>query len=139
MLSGEEYRLMEVDLNKKQFLQPLDSDNTKANIYYIRQKFMRYARTTWILVIDQVRLIRGRYCDHRCLGYWREVILEQNCNKGRIMSFLYWICETYLAAKRKKGKRKSVNQYWRDFKMLYRRVNGAVRGCKRLKRGRQGM
>ena len=41
------------------------------------------------------------------------------------MSFLHWICETYLAKKRKKGKRKSVNQYWRDFKMLYRRVNGA--------------
>lgn len=43
-----------------------------------------------------------------------------------MMSFLHWICETYLAKKRKKkGKRKSVNQYWRDFKMLYRRVNGA--------------
>jgi hypothetical protein len=42
-----------------------------------------------------------------------------------MMSFLYWICETYIAKKRKKGKRKSVNQYWRDFKMLYRRVNGA--------------
>ena len=26
--------------------------------------------------------------------------------------------------KGKRGKRKSVNQYWRDFKMLYRRVNG---------------
>jgi hypothetical protein len=42
-----------------------------------------------------------------------------------MMSFLHWICETYLAKKRKKGKRKSVNQYWRDFKMLYRRINGA--------------
>jgi len=39
------------------------------------------------------------------------------------MSFLHWICKTYLAKKRKKGKRKSVNQYWRGFKMLYRRVN----------------
>lgn len=29
-----------------------------------------------------------------------------------------------MAKKRKRGKRKSVNQYWRDFKMLYRRVNG---------------
>ncbi|KAH8749401.1 hypothetical protein BGZ57DRAFT_138602 [Hyaloscypha finlandica] len=42
-----------------------------------------------------------------------------------MMSLLYWICETYLAAKRKRGKRKSINQYWRDFKTLYRRVNGA--------------
>jgi hypothetical protein len=41
------------------------------------------------------------------------------------MSFLHWICENYIAKKRKKGKRKSVNQYWRDFKMLYRQVNGA--------------
>jgi len=40
-----------------------------------------------------------------------------------MMSFLYWICETYLAKRRKKGKRKSVNQYWRDFKMLFRRAN----------------
>jgi exo-beta-1,3-glucanase (GH17 family) len=38
--------------------------------------------------------------------------------------FLHWIYATYLATKRKKGNRKSVNQYWRDFKMLYRRVNG---------------
>jgi hypothetical protein len=40
------------------------------------------------------------------------------------MLFLHWICETYIAKRRKRGKRKSVNQYWRDFKMLYRRVNG---------------
>jgi hypothetical protein len=48
MLSGEDYRLMEVDLDNKQFLQPLDADNTKASIYYIRQKFIRYACKTWI-------------------------------------------------------------------------------------------
>jgi len=42
-LSGEDYRLMEIELNNKQFLQPLDADNTKASIYYIRQKFIRYA------------------------------------------------------------------------------------------------
>jgi hypothetical protein len=34
---------MEVDLNNKQFLQLLDADNTKASIYYIQQKFIRYA------------------------------------------------------------------------------------------------
>jgi len=38
--------------------------------------------------------------------------------------FLHWICETYIAKKRKRGKRKSINQYCRDFKMLYRRING---------------
>jgi hypothetical protein len=41
-----------------------------------------------------------------------------------MMSFLRWICETYIAKRRKKGKRKTINQYWREFKMLYRRVNG---------------
>jgi hypothetical protein len=46
MLSRDDYRLMEVNLNNKQFLQPLDADNTKACIYYIRQKFIRYARKT---------------------------------------------------------------------------------------------
>lgn len=50
-------------------------------------------------------------------------IMKQSCTKGRIMSFLRWICETYLAPKRKRGKRKSVNQYWRDFKMLFKRMN----------------
>lgn len=29
-----------------------------------------------------------------------------------------------MAKRGKKGKRKSVNQYWRDFKMLFRRANG---------------
>jgi hypothetical protein len=50
MLSWEDYRL-EVDLNNKQLLQPVDADNTKVSIYYIRQKFIRYARKTQILVI----------------------------------------------------------------------------------------
>ena len=39
------------------------------------------------------------------------------------MTFLYWICETYLQPRRKRSKKKTVNQYWRDFKMLYRRAN----------------
>ena len=42
MLSGEDYQMMEVVLNNKQFLQPVDADTTKASIYYIRQKFIRY-------------------------------------------------------------------------------------------------
>jgi hypothetical protein len=46
MLSGDGYRLMEVNLNNKQFLQPVDADNTKASMYYIRQKFIWYARKT---------------------------------------------------------------------------------------------
>jgi hypothetical protein len=71
-------------------------------------------------------LTSGRYCDYSELGEWRAAILKHNCKKGRIMSFLRWICVTYLAKKRKRGKRKSVNQYWRDFKMLFRRMND---GC----------
>jgi hypothetical protein len=46
MLSRDNYRLMEVNLNNKQFLQLLDANNTKASIYYIRQKFIRYAYKT---------------------------------------------------------------------------------------------
>ena len=48
ILSGEDYQQMEVGLDNKPFLQLLDCDNTKASIYYIRQKFMKYARKTWI-------------------------------------------------------------------------------------------
>jgi hypothetical protein len=43
MLREEDYRMMEVALNDKQFLQPLNADNTKASIYYIGQKFIKYA------------------------------------------------------------------------------------------------
>ncbi|EPE25262.1 hypothetical protein GLAREA_11843 [Glarea lozoyensis ATCC 20868] len=93
ILSGEDYQRIEAHLNQKQFLRPLDSDNAKANIYSIRQKS-----------------ISRRYCDHRRLGHWPTAILEQNCNKGRIISFHHRICKTYLAKKRKKGNRKSVNQ-----------------------------
>jgi hypothetical protein len=48
MLSGEDDQRMEIGLDNKLFLQPPDSNNTKASIYYIRQKFMKYARKTWI-------------------------------------------------------------------------------------------
>ena len=50
MLSREDYQLIEVDLNNKQFLQPLDADNTKASIYYIRQKFIRYTRNLDLVI-----------------------------------------------------------------------------------------
>lgn len=46
MLSEKDYRLMEVDLDNKQVLQLLDANNTKASIYYVRQKFTRYTRKT---------------------------------------------------------------------------------------------
>jgi hypothetical protein len=71
-----------------------------------------------------VELTGNRFCDELECGEWRTALQPQNCDKGMMMSFLYWICETYLAKRRKKGKRKSVNQYWRDFKMLFRRANG---------------
>lgn len=46
MMKGEDYQLMRADLNNTHFLQPMDADNTKASIHYIRQKFSRYARET---------------------------------------------------------------------------------------------
>jgi hypothetical protein len=42
-LTCEDYRQMRTDLNKQQFILPVDSDNTKASIYYIKQKFIRYS------------------------------------------------------------------------------------------------
>jgi hypothetical protein len=54
MLSKEDYQMIEVVLNNKQFLQPLDADNTKASIYYIRQKFMKYA--CYLDICDLIRL-----------------------------------------------------------------------------------
>jgi hypothetical protein len=46
VLSGEDYRLLEVNLDSKPHLQPQDSDNSKASIYYIRQKLIRYICNT---------------------------------------------------------------------------------------------
>ena len=51
ILSGEDYRLLRVDLNNRQFLQPLDAENTKASIYYIRQKFIRYLQDLCIFLV----------------------------------------------------------------------------------------
>lgn len=51
VLSGEDCRLLEVNLDSKLHLQPEDSDNTKASIYYIRQKFFRYTRSSRVFLI----------------------------------------------------------------------------------------
>lgn len=69
----------------------------------------------------------ARFCIEKKYGDWQKAIEPQHCDKGFIMTYLYWICVTYLQPRRKRSKKKSVNQYWRDFKMLYRRSNeGAV-------------
>jgi hypothetical protein len=54
MLSKKDYQIIEVVLNDKQFLQLLDADNTKASIYYIKQKFMKYA--CYLDIFDLIRL-----------------------------------------------------------------------------------
>jgi hypothetical protein len=46
--------MIEVVLNDKQFLQPLDANNTKASIYYIRQKFIKYAY--YLDICDLIKL-----------------------------------------------------------------------------------
>ena len=51
MFNRDNYQFMKIKLNKKHFLQSLDSDNIKVNIYYIRQKFIRYTCMIWILMI----------------------------------------------------------------------------------------
>jgi hypothetical protein len=47
---------------------------------------------------------------------------------GLMMAFLKWICNNYLAKRNgeKAKKKKTLNQYWRDFKMLFRRVNSGT-------------
>lgn len=48
---------------------------------------------------------------------WKRAL--QSCDKGTVMSFLKYICE-----KCKVKKTQSLRQYWRQFKMLYDRMNG---------------
>lgn len=40
-LSAHGYHCLQRQLNKKTFLAPIDADTTKANIYYIKKKFIR--------------------------------------------------------------------------------------------------
>lgn len=40
--TAEDIRQMAVVFNKAQKIQEVDADTTKANLYYIRLKFMRY-------------------------------------------------------------------------------------------------
>jgi len=40
--TARDYQRKRTELNQKKFLQPLDADNSKASIYYIRQKLTRY-------------------------------------------------------------------------------------------------
>ncbi|KAF2181317.1 hypothetical protein K469DRAFT_729448 [Zopfia rhizophila CBS 207.26] len=103
-LGAQGYHKMRKKLSRTKFIPPLDADTTQANIYYIKRRFIRF-------------------CHENKHGPWIKVIKTKNCDKGFIMTFLHWICKTYLQLRRKRSKKKTVNQYWRDFKMLYRRAN----------------
>ncbi|KAJ9133697.1 FluG domain-containing protein [Pleurostoma richardsiae] len=101
------YQRMRKKLNKTKFIRPLDADTTKCNIYYIKKRFIGF-------------------CRENKHGPWKNAIKAKNCDKGLIMTFLHWICKTYVQprlVRGRKSKQKSINQYWRDFKLLYRRAN----------------
>ncbi|KAM0453320.1 hypothetical protein ACHAO4_004912 [Trichoderma viride] len=103
-LRAHDYHCLQKKPNKKKFLAPLDADTTQASIFYIKKCFIRF-------------------CHEKKHGLWRHATNRRRCDKGLIMTFLHWICETYLQPWRKRSKKKTVNQYWRDFKMLYQRTN----------------
>ena len=46
MPSGEDYDQMEVGLDNTLFLQPVDANDIKASIYYVRQKQTEYVPKT---------------------------------------------------------------------------------------------
>ncbi|KAH8797870.1 FluG domain-containing protein [Xylogone sp. PMI_703] len=108
VLTGTDYERREKECDKMSFLPELDADDTKASIYYTRIKWTRY-------------------CREKKVKDWRKALRKTKCTKGTMMQFLTWICENYVLPKLRRGirtKRKTINQYWRDFKMLYRRANG---------------
>lgn len=49
-------------------------------------------------------------------------------SKGFDYDTYFWICEPYLRPRRKRSKKKMVNQDRRDFKMLYGRLSAAMQG-----------
>lgn len=52
---------MQKELNNTKFLQPLDADTTKANIYHIRRRFMRWAAKFELPKIGSLK-IPSRFC-----------------------------------------------------------------------------
>jgi len=50
-LTKDDYQRAREELNNAPFLAPLDADNTKASIYYIRQKWERYGNLYRIQVV----------------------------------------------------------------------------------------
>ena len=46
MLNKEDYNRIKVNLNNKPFLQLVNAEDIKANIYYIKQKQIKYAYKT---------------------------------------------------------------------------------------------
>jgi len=90
--SAEDYRVMRAEQNRTQYLPPVDLDNTKASIYYTREKFISY-------------------CKHIEESDWLQAIKPRNCDKGMMMGFLHWICEKAQKTKRRPGKRKALSQY----------------------------
>ncbi|EXM13173.1 hypothetical protein FOTG_18367 [Fusarium oxysporum f. sp. vasinfectum 25433] len=65
----------------------------------------------------------ARYCLEVKKQQWQKAIHPRLCDKGFIQAFLHWICSSFFRRRRKNIKYKTINQYWRDFKMLYRRAN----------------
>jgi hypothetical protein len=54
----------------------------------------------------------------------------RRCDKGTIMSFLRYICETCNILKTE-----SLRQYWKQFQMLYKRINSFKLGSKDDQKG----
>ncbi|KAK7600653.1 hypothetical protein V3481_002184 [Fusarium oxysporum f. sp. vasinfectum] len=63
--SPDKYRRMAYNLNQTRFIPPPDSENTRANLYYIRQKFIRY-------------------CSEVKVQQWQTAIRPHLCDKGFI-------------------------------------------------------
>ncbi len=127
-LQAEDYHSLQKQLNSSKFIQPLDAETTKSNIYYIKRRFTRQVDSSHVFFVSrrQLRLTTVRFCNLNKHGDWRRAVKPKRCDKGFIMTFLHWICEEYLQKRRKRSKKKTVNQYWRDFKMLYRRCNNGM-------------
>jgi hypothetical protein len=62
---------------------------------------------------DLVKLTRDWFCDHIKLEDWRKALQIQNCDKGLMMSFPYWICESYLAREWEDGEEKVCQLVWK--------------------------
>jgi hypothetical protein len=113
-LTADHYRRHRKHLADKGTTKKPHAISTKNNITGIKKRWKRYVPPNDISFI--IELSDFRYCE---LMNEDPLAFLQHCTKEDIMTFLNWILDHYHVRKKS-----SLHEYWRVWRMLYRRCVG---------------